>query len=101
MTEVINVCNGGCGNQLTNTHIVCMTCCEKYGLIPLERTEIKNITTEECLKKLDAVPDFSEKYQLVALVGEYGYRGALEYLKSPDWKNKIITEAHIKILEDI
>ena len=47
------------------------------------------------------MPDFSEKYQLVALVVEYGYRGALEYLKSPDWKNKIITEAHIKILEDI
>ena len=66
---------------------------------------MKNMRIEECLKKLDAMSDFSEKYQLRSLVSEYGYLGTIEYLKPLNWnnpgRNQFLADAHSKILIEL
>jgi phenylalanyl-tRNA synthetase alpha subunit len=63
------------------------------------------ITIKECLRKIDDMPDFVEKNQLKSLIRNFGYLGAIEYLKPLNWvnsgRNQALADSHNKILQEI
>ena len=82
-----------------------MTYDEAMNLIgtskPLGR--VRQITIDACLRRLDWLPDFEHKMQLVALVKDFGFLGAIGYLMPLAWDNHYrdqeLADKHRKILE--
>lgn len=66
----------------------------------------KNLTIKDCLSKLERIKlPLSEEGQLRGLVFEFGYLGAIEYLKPLDWDNpgrdQVLANRHLEILKNI